>query len=416
MKAVSPECGVTAERLDGYISELAVHGRNAGGGIDRAVYTPAWRAARRQLADWMNSAGLQVRDDAVGNLFGRLPGRDVEGPVILTGSHIDTVPNGGAFDGALGVHAGLVALEILERTYGAPERSIEVVAICEEESSRFLTGYWGSRAMNGLIDPQDLESIVDETGVTIGEAMRECGLDPSCIDSAGRTDIAAFLELHIEQGPELEERGLDVGLVQAITGQLRATVRVTGHPDHAGTMPMDRRRDAAAGAAEMELEIERLSATLGRPAVTTVGRIEVLPGASNVVPGEVEFTVDMRHPDVETFHRMRDQIAEICHRVGHRRGLTIDYRVAFELDPQPMDEALRGALVESAQRLGLAFTDLTSGAGHDSQLMAKHVPTAMIFVPSRGGRSHSPDEFTPVEQIVPGVRLLIETLHTLAYR
>ena len=406
---------LVAHRLDQYISGLRSFGLNPGGGITRPVYGQAWQGARDQVVEWMRQIGLTTVQDAVGNVFGRLAGTEPGASTIMTGSHIDTVPDGGAFDGALGIHAGLVALEVLKATYGPPRRPVEVVAICEEESSRYLAGYWGSRAINGLIGPADASTLTDAEGVVMADAMRRAGLDPVHIPSAARHDIGAFLELHIEKGPLLEENGLDLGIVHTITGQRRAVVRVHGQADHAGTAPMDLRRDAAAGASAMHVLIHDLATRLGRPAVATVGRVDVQPGAPNVVPSLVEFSIDVRHPDRTIFGSMCDEIEGIVTSVAAQADLEAEFTVAFEIAPQPMDDDMCARLHRAAADLGQPALEMTSGAGHDSQLMARHVPTAMIFVPSPNGTSHSPREFTPTDRILPGVHVLIEALHDIAY-
>jgi allantoate deiminase len=403
------------DRIDEYVTTLAKHGATPQGGIDRPVYSPPWVTAGDQVRAWMQRIGLQTRTDAAGNIFGLLQGTDDSAGTILTGSHIDTVPNGGAYDGALGIHAGLVALESLRATYGAPRVSLEVVAICEEESSRFLSGYWGSRAMLGKIRASDLSDLRDKDDLTIGEAMTAVGLAPQDILTATRNDVRTFIELHIEQGPVLEDESVDVGVVHAISGQNRSILTVVGHADHAGTAVMDRRRDAAAAAAAMTLEIERIARELGRPAVATVGRFDVRPGVSNVVPGSVEFTTDVRHPDQATLDRMIADIDATCDRIAAARGVTVTRQQGFTVPPQPMNPELIDVVTTTAEHLGIATMPMISGAGHDSQLWATAVPTVMIFVPSHNGRSHSPDEFTATENIVPGITVLTESLRRLAY-
>ena len=404
---------ISAERLGRYVEELGQIGRNAAGGLDRPVYSPAWADARERVAGWMAELGLEVRSDAVGNLFGRLAGP--EPGAVLTGSHIDTVPNGGRLDGALGIHAALTAVSALATALGRPRRSIEVLFTCEEEGARFPASFWGARAMTGTIDPDEAATIVDEAGLTIGAAMREHGLDPAEIPASRRADVAAFLELHIEQGALLEQAGLEVGIVTAITGQYRARVAVEGRPDHAGTTPMDLRRDAYLGAAEMALAVAAVAERLGRPAVATVGAVRLEPGASNVVPGRAAFTIDARHPDQEQRRALIDGIVGACRAVALRRRLRLDWDVRMDEPPQPMDDRLRGLLGRCADDLGTRWMAMPSGAGHDSQVLARAFPTAMIFVPSHDGRSHSPAEHTPVEQMVPGVRVLAEALRRLAY-
>ena len=405
---------VSAGRLAGYVEALGRIGRMPGGGLSRPVYSAAWGEAREQVAAWMAELGLAVRGDAVGNLFGRLPGTEA-GPAVLTGSHVDTVPNGGPLDGALGILGGLTAVAAVAERLGRPRRSIEVLVTCEEEGAAFPANYWGARAITGALDPAEAQTVVDADGRPIGEAMRAVGLDPAAIPAARRTDVAAFLELHIEQGRLLEEAGLEIGLVGAITGQYRAQVVVTGQADHAGTTPMDLRSDAFLGAAEMGLRIADVAAGMGRPAVATVGRVRLEPGAVNVVAGRATFSVDARHPERAQLDRLLAGIDAALREVAERRGLGLAVTRHLYEEPTPMSAEVQGLLREAADGLGLRWMPMTSGAGHDSEVLARAFPTAMIFVPSQGGRSHCPEEWTPTEQLVPGVRLLAEALRRLAY-
>lgn len=409
----SANIAISAERLGRYISELGTFGRTPDGGVTRLVYSQPWLEARKQVAVWMEEIGLAVRSDAVGNLFGRLEG--TEPGVVLTGSHVDTVPNGGLLDGALGIHAGLMAVGELARTLGRPRRSIEVVATCEEESSRFPSDYWASRAMIGAIGPRETDTMVDGDGISIGSAMKMVGLEPSDIASARRSDVTAFVELHIEQGRILYDENVSAGIVSAIAGQHRIRVTVSGRADHAGTTPMDLRRDAYLGAAEMALAIASIAEETGRPAVATVGRIQVAPGAMNVVPGQATFTIDARHTVASTLTTMVDRIHGTCVEIARGRQLEVAWLPLMEVAPQPLNEGLHRLLEQCADDLGISWKPMVSGAGHDSQVVARAFPTVMIFVPSVEGRSHSPLESTPIEQIVPGVRLLAEAIRRLAY-
>jgi allantoate deiminase len=396
------------------IEELGRVGRLPEGGLYRGVYTPAWATARAMVAEWGRAAGLEVREDAVGNLWLRLPGTE-PGPAIVTGSHIDTVRNGGKYDGALGIIAGLTAVEVLKARFGRPKRTLEVLATCEEDGARFRSRLWGSRAILGVIRPEEPDSILDAEGVSIGEAMRRLGFDPARIPEARRDDIGAFIELHIEQGPVLETSGHQVGIVTVVTGLTMAVAEVTGRADHAGTTPMDARRDALVGAARMILAVRRAALTVGRPAAATVGRIEAWPGGSNVVPERVRFTIDIRHTDEDQLRRLENRVARACRQVARNCDLGLDFRVVSSTSPTPLDPALRRLLVDLASGLGLKFLEMPSGAGHDAAWLARRFPAAMIFVPSRDGRSHSPLEYTPVEQITPGIALLAAALHRLAY-
>lgn len=406
---------VDASILEHYIETLSTIGRQAEGGIIRPVYSAAWMEAREQLAEWMRAAGLEVREDAVGNLFGRLRGAADDTHTILTGSHIDTVKFGGKFDGALGVLAALVALQTLREQMGQPQRSLEVVALCEEEGSRFSAHCWGTRGMLGLIQAEELDALRDDDGVTIAEAMRAAGLPPENYTNAIRNDLDAFLEFHIEQGRILFDEKIEIGIVEAITGLQHQLITVQGRADHAGTTPMDLRRDALQGAALMAVEITRMVEEEGRPAVVTMGKWDVRPGAVNVVPGEVRFSLDLRHPEEMTKQRLVGAIRSRCEAIAKERGLSLSIEVTGDSLPQKMDQGLQNVLVKSAEACGAARKFMPSGAGHDSQLMARYVPTAMLFVPSVEGRSHSPAEYTTLEDAARGAKVLATALYRLAY-
>ncbi len=400
--------------MERYVETLGAIGQQPEGGIVRPVYGPAWVEARRQLARWMQEAGLAVREDAVGNLFGRLRGADDQ-RTILAGSHVDTVRFGGKFDGAYGVLAALAALRTLHEVAGRPRRSLEVVALCEEEGSRFHANFWGTRGILGLIQPEELERLRDDDGTTIGEAMQAVGLPPDRFGEAARDDLDAFVELHIEQGRILYDERVEVGIVESITGIVQQLVVVEGRTDHAGTTPMDLRRDAFQGAAEMAREMTRLVERAGRPAVVTTGRWDVQPGAWNIVPGLVCFSIDLRHPDETTKQRLVAAAGERCRAIAAARGLGVRIETVQDVQPRAMAPGLREALRAAAEARGYRWRLMVSGAGHDSQVMAQRVPTAMLFVPSVDGRSHSAAEYTSPEDAARGATVLATALYRLAY-
>jgi len=415
MTGDSPALRVDPATMDHYVETLGAIGQQPGGGIERPVFGPAWVAARQQLAEWMRGVGLDLREDAVGNLFGRLPGTEDSSRTILTGSHVDTVKLGGKFDGALGVLAALAALAALRQRLGRPRRSLEMVALCEEEGSRFAARFWGTRGMLGMIDVRELDHLRDDTGTTIGEAMAAAGLDPALFRSAVRTDLDAFIELHIEQGRILADAGTQLGIVDAITGIFSQRILVEGRTDHAGTTPMDLRRDALQGAAEMALAVTHLVEETGRPAVATAGKWQVEPGAWNIVPGRATFWLDIRHPDEATKQRLAAAARETADRIAARRGLTVNFTTLQDVPPKAMDARLKSILVEAAEGHGASHQPMVSGAGHDSQVMAQKVPTAMLFVPSVDGRSHSAAEYTSPQDAARGATVLAAALHRLAY-
>jgi len=376
---------------------------DGGGGAYRPLYGSAWAAAGERVERWMKDAGLETRRDAVGNLWGRIEGT---GKSIVTGSHIDTVRHGGRLDGALGIVAGLSAVEALLKANGKPKRPLEVVAICEEEGSRFKTSFWGSHAITGTIDTVDPE---------IAAAMRELGLDPAKVASAARDDIDTFVELHIEQGAVLESSGTPLAIVSAIVGTAHLEVTVTGRSDHAGTTPMDLRLDALAGAAAMVQAVESIAKSLGRPAVATVGKLEVEPDQINVVPGKVVFIADLRHPDLAGRRALEERVRSLCGTIASERGLGLDIRMLQERPPVPMHSDVRALLARAATDCGVQAAELVSGAGHDAQILAARMKVGMLFVPSIGGRSHCPDEATNPRDLELGTRVLAKALELMAY-
>ncbi len=396
-----------------YLDELAAIGAEPAGGCFRPLYGAAWAEACERASAWMTQAGLAVRRDAVGNLWGRLEGRD-GGKVVVTGSHIDTVRRGGRLDGALGVVAGIVAVRALAERDGRPKRPLEVLVTCEEEGSRFATNFWGARAIVGAATAAEAESVRDPDGASLAQAMVAHGLNPSAIATAARDDLEAFVELHIEQGGVLEAAGAPLGIVTTIAGGMHLEVQVTGRPDHAGTTPMDLRRDALVGAAVIVQAVESTAAAMGRPAVATVGKLEVQPSQINVVPGTVTFTVDLRHADLTARRALAERIQSLCATIASERKLGLTVRTLHERPPVPMDREVIAALQRAAAEEGVEARSLPSGAGHDAQILAQRCRTGMLFVPSIGGRSHCPEEATEPAHLVLGARVLARALHALA--
>ena len=391
--------------LERRLDELYAIGAEPDGGVYRPLYGTAWATAVERVERWLKDAGLTTWRDAVGNLWGRAQGTE-KGKSIVTGSHIDTVRRGGRLDGALGIVAGLTAVESLLTHKGQPQRTLEVVAICEEEGSRFATNFWGSSAITGAIDA---------VAADIAAAMRERGLDPARVANAARSDIDTFVELHIEQGAVLEASKQPLAVVSAIAGTAHLELGVTGQSDHAGTTPMELRRDALAGAAAMIQAVESIARALGPPAVATVGRLRVEPDQINVVPGRVVFTVDLRHPDLGARRALEARIRSLCSTIASERVLGLETRVLQERPPVAMDAEVRALLWRAARDSGVKAAELVSGAGHDAQILAARCRVGMIFVPSIGGRSHCPEEATSPEHVELGTKVLTRALEMIAY-
>jgi allantoate deiminase len=391
--------------LERRLDELYAIGAEPDGGAFRPLYGTAWATAVERVERWLKDAGLKPRRDAVGNLWGRAEGTD-KGKSIVTGSHIDTVRHGGRLDGALGIVAGLTAVEALLKANGQPRRTLEVVAICEEEGSRFATNFWGSRAITGSIDGVDAE---------MAQAMREVGLDPARISSAARDDIDTFVELHIEQGAVLESTSTPLAVVTAIVGTAHLEITVTGRSDHAGTTPMALRQDALAASAAMIQAVESIACSLGAPAVATVGKIRAEPDQINVIPGRVVFTIDVRHSDLGPRRALEARIRSLCRTIASERSLGLEIRTLQERPPVPMDAEVRALLSRAAKDTGVTATELVSGAGHDAQILAARCRVGMLFVPSIGGRSHCPEEATKPEDLELGTSVLRRALELMAY-
>ena len=397
------------------IDELARFGAWGETGVSRLVYTPEWQAAQDYVAASCAGAGLDVERDAVGNVWGWLRGSE-PGKAVVTGSHIDSQKPGGRFDGALGVVAALAAVAAVRDRHGAPRRTIGVVSLCEEEASRFArTNFWGSRAATGQIAPTEADRMRAVDGPTMAEIMRDVGLEPDRIPEAARDDIGAFIELHIEQGPLLEAADVPVGIVESITGYRQSWLEVRGSANHAGTTPMDLRRDPMAGAAEIISGVIDTAHRMGRPAVTTVGRMTVEPNGRAVVPERVGFTIDARHPDPSALTTLLSRHEGLWAEVAERRNLDLSVRIDSDRPPCPCDPHLVEALAAAATEAAVPVLRMTSGAVHDAMQFASVCPVAMLFVRSRGGVSHSPAEFTSAEDAAAGVEVLSRALARLAY-
>jgi allantoate deiminase len=359
----------------------------------RRFLTSAHREALDTLAFWMEAAGMSVRRDAAGNLVGRYEGETPDAPALLIGSHIDSVRNGGRYDGALGVMLGIDVVQVLNATGRRLPFAVEVIAFGDEEGSRFPASMVCSRAVAGTVDPQVME-MADAEGVSLAEAFAAFGLDPTRLEEAARKpgQVLAFLEAHIEQGPVLEAEGLALGVVTAIAAQKRLMVRFPGMAGHAGTTPMRLRKDPGPAAAEAILALERICSSAQDGLVGTVGRITALPGAFNVIPGAVEFSMDIRAEVAATRDAAALAVTAEIEAIAARRGLTVSVSLMQDLAASPCDPALTALLEEAVAATGQPPRRLPSGAGHDAMVIADLCPTAMLFIRCEGGISHNPRE------------------------
>ncbi len=398
------------------VQSLGSYGRDPAGGVTRFLYSKEWREAQAYLEKKLSSVGLETRYDAVGNLFGTLKGTKYPNETILSGSHIDTVGNGGYYDGQYGVVAAFLAVKYLKEKYGKPLRNLEVVSVAEEEGSRFPYVFWGSKNLIGIARKEQVENIKDAKGVLFIDAMRESGFDFRDESESMRKDLKAFVELHIEQGSVLETENRTVGVVTSIVGQRRFNIELTGQTNHAGTTPMGYRKDTVYAASQMIYEVITEAKKYGDPLVATVGKIGIKPNVVNVVPGHTVFTLDTRHTDKAVLVDFTNIIIRKLHDLARLHGVDIKIEMWMDEDPVPMSESIITTIEKNCERLKLNYKVMHSGAGHDSQILAPFIPTAMLFVPSRDGVSHSPAEYTEPSYLAEGVKVLVGTLYDLAYQ
>jgi len=387
---------------------LKLIGVDPAGGWSRLAFSDADNAAHDWFLARGREAGLSARYDTFGNAILRLEG-DAR-PAILIGSHLDTVRNGGAFDGAIGVLAGLDLLRKLKASghAGAP---VEAIAFRDEEG-RFGP-FTGSRAMASLHSDEGLAKAKAAEGETLADAVARAGFT---LANAPRdwSKVAAYLELHIEQGPVLEQAGLPLGLVTAIAGQERFSLRFTGQADHAGTAPMDLRRDAFAGAAHFAESFRALIRSKGTPDLRgTIGIVKVTPNQGNVVPAQTVLGLEIRSTDAEQLAGLRKEIEALATQIAGEERLELTFRALYSDAPVPMDIGLRMHLAKAAAASNLAAMDMPSGANHDAGIVGRIVPAAMLFVPSKGGRSHCPEEHTDLDQVEAGIDVIYRAVRAI---
>lgn len=405
---------INSERMKVIFDGINAFGRNeTTGGFNRMGFSDADWQARRWLAGYMEKEGLAVSLDQAGNLFGRLG--EMDAPSVMAGSHTDTVPEGGAFDGTLGVAAALECALAIRDAGIALAHPIEVVATSEEEG-RF-GGMLGSQAMSGQVDPQWLETACDPDGLRLWEAMERQGLDPARIGTAAREpgSVKAFLELHVEQGPILERAGIVVGIADRVSGVVNLSVTLEGVANHSGTTPMQMRADAFAGLAEAAAAIPDLIAAEGSDqSRVTIGKVELQPNFPHTIPGRAEFSVILRDADAARLSRLEAAFRARLDRVAAKHGLRFAVAEASRLAPVALDAAIAGMLAEESARIGMRAERMPSGAGHDAQTMQALCPSGLIFVPSRGGISHAPEEWTGWDDACAGARLMLAAMVRLA--
>lgn len=397
-----------AGRMEARIAALSQFGANEDGGVDRVAYSDADLAARAWAMDLMRALELEdVRIDAGGNILGTRPGTDSQAKPIMFGSHIDSVLGGGNYDGDVGVIAAFEAIDLLNDADIETRSPLEVVIFSNEEG-----GLIGSLAMTGALKPETLD-VMSDAGITIGEGIKKIGGDPENLerDVMEPGALKAFLEVHIEQGAILDEEGIDIGVVEGIVGIEWWNVTVTGVANHAGTTPMNRRKDALLAASRLVLAVNEVAVTTPGRHVATVGRIKALPGAPNVIPGKVELSLEIRDLESDKIMSIFAAIEKAAGDIAAERGVDIAFeRIDVASHPALTDEGVRGKIAAAAEALNLSYKSMPSGAGHDAQDMARIAPTGMIFTPSVGGVSHSPKEFTKPQDMANAADVLLHTV------
>jgi N-carbamoyl-L-amino-acid hydrolase len=404
---------VDGTRLVARLAELGAIGRTPSGATTREAYGIEDVAARTVVAGWMREAGLTVTVDAAANLIGRHGADAGRSRWLVTGSHLDTVVEAGTLDGAYGVVAAVEVADALARSGRRLRHDLVVVAFANEEGARGTDGMVGSRALMGEVGPAELAT-PDDDGVTLADRLATAGGDPAAVPAAAwdPSSVAAFVELHVEQGPVLDSSGTVLGVVTGITGRQGVDIEIRGAANHAGTTPMDLRADAVTAAAEVVLAIEAL-ARAGAVRVATCGHLQVTPNVRNVVPGRVQVSAEVRDQDPAVLAAIRPVIEATVREVAARRGMSAQVEWGQYVAPIATDPAVLRVIRATAAASGLASLDVPSGAGHDAQILGAHVPMGMIFVPSVAGVSHSGDEHTAPEHLVAGAQLLADALVAL---
>lgn len=402
-------------KVEGFMQLVTSKAMDPDGGVTRLLYSKEWVETQKVLKKIMEQEGMTTHFDDIGNLYGRVSGTEKPDETILTGSHMDSVKNGGRYDGMYGIIAGIVAIGHLVRQYGLPKKNIEVVAFAEEEGSRFDTTFWGSKNFLGLEQPESVKTLSDDSGQNFVEAMHEAGFDFKRKTGFQREDVQAFIEAHVEQGNVLETEKKEIGIVDSIVGQYRFNIQVYGTANHAGTTPMSYRRDSLYAAVRMINGILDRAKNCGAPLVATVGHISVKPDMSNIVPGETEFSLDVRHTNEEFLDSFVEEIKDFMEKTAAECNVKIKIDTWMRESPVLMDKNLVSYLYDVCQNKKISSKIMHSGAGHDSQIIAQKIPTAMIFVPSKDGISHNPREYTDPQQMVRGIEVLEEAIHGLAY-
>ncbi|MDQ0973877.1 allantoate deiminase [Neobacillus niacini] len=399
-------------RIESHIDTLSTFTATPGKGTTRLTYSHEDLQARQYIKQKMKEYGLTVQEDGFGNIFGRLEGTLKDAPSVLVGSHFDSVPNGGSYDGPAGVVAGLEVAALFAQNKLTPKYPLEVIALVEEEGSRFGGGLMGSRGIVGLLDEEGFNRLKDKDGIYAVDAMKEIGLDPSLPKKRDPKTMKAYLELHIEQGPILEEKAIPIGVVEAIVGLTQLEVTVKGQAGHAGTTPMDRRADALVTAAKMIAEFPDLAESEGEGTVVTTGRLNVFPNGANVIPDRTVFTVDIRSGKEENVLNVIQKVKDLAVFYS-KQGIEVSVEQLLYIQPKEMNKDIVSLLKRKSGELGIPKCSINSGAGHDAMVFSDFTNVGMLFIPSKDGLSHCPEEWSDSRDIANAVQVLYEAAKKL---
>ncbi len=405
-----PRYSINESRINQTLQELGHLGESPEG-MDRVAYSPEDIAGRDYTIKLMQEAGLETRIDAAGNIIGRRAGSDDNLPAIALGSHTDTVPKGGKYDGALGVVGAIEVIRTLEEQGHRTLHPLEVIDFANEEGTRFHRWLVGSRSMSGLLEQEDLDAL-DDDGLSLGPCIADIGGDLSRIGEAVRSpgELAAYFELHIEQGPYLHQSGNPIGVVTGITGRAVFEVEIEGKANHAGTTPMSTRRDALVSASKLVLNIQKMAAEQEICRVSTVGSIKAIPNAVNVIPGHASIGLEFRDTDMEALAAAEQELRRITDQAAVDDIVDIEVIRHRFTSAVPITADMQALVAEAAENCGMAWEPLASGAGHDAQAVANIAPVAMIFVPSIDGISHAIEEYSTPQDCANGAQVLLELL------
>lgn len=400
------------ERIENHLKQFSSLTATPGAGMTRYSYSAEDVKTRNYIKDKMHEYGLKITEDGLGNIFGKLEGTKANAPSVLIGSHFDSVPHGGNYDGPAGIIVALETAALFQEHGIRPAYPLEVIAMIEEEGARFGRGLLGSSGINGLIKEDEFASIRDQDGISVVEALKEAGLDPTLPIHRPAETMKAFLELHIEQGPILEEEEKTIGIVDTIVGLTQLKVTVEGKAGHAGTTPMNRRSDALVTAAAIVSKLPQLVKDEIPGTVITTGQLNVYPNGANVIPDRVTFTIDLRSSEEEAIRSVKRKIETLLN-TYQSENIPVTLEEMMFIKPKRMSDTVRRILRESAEKLDLSYMPMQSGAGHDAMVFSDFTETGMLFIPSKDGISHHPDEWSSIEHLAQGADVLFETAKIL---